>query len=164
VVDPGSAERRAIGEAVDLGSGRGEVRGSVLALGSGLAAAGGESWGAAGGGGAALGQAWGVEDGVGGGLAVVGPGQGGGDAVRRMGSATKLGQTKMQQCRKRGQGAVRGAVRCRGAAQGTREKRKVKLLRLGCGAGRQNDARRCARRAMFSRRGAGSGKRQDGRV
>ena len=88
------------------GTETGEARGSVPELGSGLAAAGEESWGAAGGGVAALGQVWGAVDGEGGGLAVEGPGPSGGDAVRRMRSATVLAQTKGNKFRL-------GKLRCR---------------------------------------------------
>ena len=86
---PGFAARKAIGAAVVLGSGMGEVKGSDLAPGSGLVVVDEESWGAAGGGAAGLGQGGGAADGEGGGLAAAGPGQGGGDAVRRMRSANK---------------------------------------------------------------------------
>lgn len=144
-MDPGSAARRAIGAAAVLGSGMGEVKDSDLGPGFGLVVVGEESWGAAGGGVAGLGLGGDAAGGEGGGLAAAGPGRGGGDAVRRMRSASAVKQTNV---------AVtwRAAVQEQtneGADEARYKKGTMKLKLRGRDAGQGSsgdDARRCARR------------------
>lgn len=91
----GFVARTATGEMAVLETGRDAAKGSGLVPDSGSVVVDEASWGAAGGDVAGLGQAWGAVDGEGGGLVAVGPGRGGGDAVRRMQSAIVLGANKM---------------------------------------------------------------------
>ena len=161
---PEFAARKAIGAVVVLGSGMGEVKDSDLAPGSGLVVVGEESWGAAGGGAAGLGQgggAAGAAGGEGGGLAAAGPGQGGGDAVRRVRSATWLGKQMMLVATRQAAVQEQTNNKTRGRRQGKVQEGGSSSSEAGMRGRADSDARRwMCKAAMYSRRGAGSGKRR----